>query len=165
MCKNNICNDCKYLEKELEYYGTDCLPYNYYTFYCTNTRSNYRKPIEYYVEDGELIPCPKWCLMKNDNHRHCFDVVKEKALDIKPVDFKCVWDDIKVGEIYHLPPFNKQKRRQLKVTYSNTYCATFEVLNAGLNDTKYITVYHTDALAKLLVKPRDIKFFKDDLPF
>ena len=166
MCvNNNICNGCKYLEKELEYYGMDTLPFDYYTFYCNNTRSNYRKAIEYYVEEGELVPRPKWCQLQNGKTQTCFDVVRNKDFNFKPNNYLCKWDDIKVGQLYHLPPINKQKRKNLKVTYANNYCATFEIINPCINDNKFITIYYTDSIAKFLVKIRDVKNSFDDLPF
>ena len=155
-CK--FCNNCEHLEVELEnfsayeYGGED-----YYTFYCRNTNSKYKKAIDYYVTIDELIPSPAWCALKNKDNTDPRNIIKNNQFNFKNIGTLCNWDNIKEGDVYHLPPNPHLGRCNLQATYCNNYCATFKVLIDKNNvNTRYITIYKTDISAKLLIKRKTI---------
>lgn len=72
----------------------------YFNFDCASSDGHRR--IANYVRETDIIPTPVWCKLAACN----------LWMQIEP---QVNWDDIKIGDVYHVPPYNNMKRFNLKV--------------------------------------------------
>lgn len=90
-----------------------------------------------YVDEDEKVPVPSWCPMKysDDYYKHkTITEIREYISKIKPL---VKWEDIKVGEIYHIPPIGNQKRTDIFIISHSEYMIRFKELTDIETGTGY----------------------------
>ena len=148
-------------------------------WYCGKTTDMYtatkNKNIAYLKRDGELIPTPTWCPLKvKSNEKYSAFATKSKVDDYKPtyseswedkakkwnnLHHTCSWDDVKVDEIYHVPPINGEKRMDIIITSKTSYNIGYKTITKnGVAITTYNSFYKTSPQINFLVKHKLINF-------
>lgn len=141
------CNGCPFCRVELEEGFSDASGLTYYSYFCEKLKGF----IDYYVLASEEVDAPENCPEKNKIKKQ-----KEEWLKLPTLT---LWDEIKEGEIYHLPPLNGKPRMDVRVTFKSDYSCTVRVLNdiPNLNSSRLITWYPRDWEYKFLTQHRLIK--------
>ena len=141
------CNNCPFCRVDLEDEFSEASGLTYYSYFCNKLNGF----TEYYVMSGETVDAPENCPDKNKP--------KDKKEDWLKLPSFTLWDEIKEGEIYHLPPLNGKPRMDVKVTFKSEYSCSVRVLNdiPNLNSSRLITWYPRDWEYKFLTQHRLIE--------
>lgn len=161
------CNKCP--NKVTSKIGKD----NKSNWYCGKVPDVYtvtkNKNISYYVNDGELVPAPNWCPLKvKSDNKYSALSSSYKEEDYKPktvvspwsnLPHTSSWDDIKVNEIYHVPPINGEKRMDIIITSKTDYYIGYKTITKdGAAIVSYNSFYKTSLQVNFLVKHKLIEF-------
>lgn len=120
-------------------------------------------------EEIDKIDTPSWCPKnigsqhqhhpiigaQNQNQNNSM-VLKTNRMLWDCVTNKIEWDDVKPDDIFHVPPYMGNKRRDIQIIFKCFSYATYKVL--GQNTYETHTIYPSDLLMKLIVKPKNKKY-------
>ena len=124
---NSKCLDCRKCgfgkiksSYEDEYGGYGCYGFEFENIYCSHPQFDKEFLVDQWIDSETEVTIPSWCpLRKNERiaasmqnlpkYRKCRTSSEISAIcrGIKPIT---EWDDIEVGEIYHVPPIGSDKR-------------------------------------------------------
>lgn len=148
--KNKKCDNCKFCKREKEdsFLSAGDLPY--YSYFC-NKLNGY---IEYYVFGHETVNAPDHC-------PELMELKKSKYKTWTSIGGMTTWEEIKEGEIYHLPPLNNKPRLDVQITFKSNYSCTGKIISKiPKNHSQFVTWYERDWQYKFLTKHKIIKFDK-----
>lgn len=155
-----FCNDCHFAEKhELTATTKKC-----YNWYCTNGS---KKITNFSVMPNEDVPAPPSCPLNmlgnndTDNTTKSFSelTASEQTDYLKKIKPLTAWKDIKVNELYHIPPINNIKRQDIIVTFISDYCLSYKVVN-GNTYNAINTIYPSSVISRFIVKSKIKKYQK-----
>lgn len=143
-------------------------------WYCGKVVDTYtatkNKNVAYLIRDGELVPSPNWCPLKEKSDKQYSSDYKPKTTTYLDsweakrrvwdnLPHTSSWDDIKVNEIYHVPPINGEKRMDIMITSKTQYVISYKIINQnGLTYTVHSSFYKTSPQVNFLVKHKLIEF-------
>lgn len=87
------------------------------------------------IELNDDLDAPSWCPKKLKNTTPCYDKNMLKKWEM--IEPKIAWSDIKKDKIYHLPPYNTQKRCDIKILSINSSFLRYEKINTHVVGTLY----------------------------
>lgn len=155
MAETKYCNSCEHCSKhkiESVIYEDRC---NYYCKY-----GGRNSMIEMTTTKDALVNKPNWCpivqvaQIKEKKDKTPYEI-KEALRSIKAFT---KWEDIKVNEIYHLPPLVEgDKRKDIIITSKSQYFMNYKVLNSS-NSYSVNTFYPSSLEVKFLVPHKLMKF-------
>lgn len=148
------CNNCKFANCHViksEIYNERK------NWYCAHGKS--KVLIDLTTEKDELITPPSWCPINTNKLK--IDktyTISEMREMIKSVKSITTWDDLKVNEIYHLPPLiDGDKRKDILITSKSQYSLSYKVLNEKTSH-QINTYYPSSIEVKFLVPHKIMKF-------
>lgn len=155
-CNKCSCSICK---------ETDCSHGTLNNWYCNS--KNVKRIIEMSVLSTAEISIPSWCPMGLYNKKSTISTTEttrqetKKELtwmekknmweSIKPI---CEWDNIKINEVYHVPPVLSEKRKDIIVTSKTDFSFQYRHLSATKTEQNacIYTVYKTACWWKFMSK-------------
>lgn len=159
----SICNNCEYLIKtDTSTSYTHKPNTKYYNVYCKKkpdtTTVTKGKNIAYLKDVEEDIKCPNWCPLNPNAVKETYtnpSLNKHKAMFDRwnSITRKLDWDSIKVGEIYHLPPYMGFERRDVIIVSKSNSQGTYREITKPTTTTP-TTFYPTSIMLKFLVKSK-----------
>ena len=154
------CNDCPYSQcREAGSYGG-----NLYNWYC-NTE-HVKRIIDMSVLANKTLEVPKWCPMG------CYRNVKSEEKPTKKVltyaekrelwesiPLICKWEDIKISDVFHVPPVLDEKRKDVLITNVSDFSFQYRLIDKDKKCTSQATytVYKSAIWWKFMVKHKIIK--------
>ena len=148
-CKH-CCNSCGFLLKRKTNYSD----HNYNNVYCEKDERT--KLIELSIKEGEDIKTPYWCpLLENAKieekikEGQTLTMGEKRTILMQHKPF-IAWDDIKVQQIYHIPPLLGEKRKDILVTWKGDYSCTFKDLSKNYNAIE--TIYPSTLMSRFFVE-------------
>lgn len=143
-------------------------------WYCGKVPDMYtatkNKNISYLVRDGELVPSPNWCPLKEKSDKPYSVETRQKSTTYfesweakrklwDKLPHTSSWDDIKVNEIYHVPPINGEKRMDIMITAKTQYSISYKTITQdGSAYTTHSSFFKTSPQVNFLVKHKLIQF-------
>lgn len=121
-----------------------------YNWYCEVGRSI--RMLDISCPQNTKIDIPEWCPLKKATTTKTSSGFLGK---LKPM---VEWDAIKVNQIYRIPPYPGETRRDILIKSKTNACITYIELEEGKNNNanpiKYL--YPTSSLAKVIVPHRNL---------
>lgn len=161
LTKINYCNDCVCsIVKEC-----DCSHGQLNNWYCSSKGT--KRILEMSVLNTATIKIPHWCPMglykkpsaipvteatKNETKQELSWMERKKLWEaIRPT---CEWDNIKVNDIYHVPPIMDEKRMDIIITNKTDFSFQYKHLSKTkeASTSCIYTVYKTGFWWKLMSK-------------
>ena len=144
------CNGCKFCKQILKNSGF------YYDTYCTYGK-NYDDPVSelkllqsWSYKDSKVIK-PIYC---PNNKRKTPPVNYTQWKLIKPT---MEWDNIKVGQVYHVPPVNGEKRMDVMVITKSQYMINVRVLK-GPSVGSTISFYPESLRTRFFIENKIVQY-------
>lgn len=165
--KRYYCNDCEFLKK-LSVSATNTI---YNNLYCKNhEQGKTDKLIDVSVSETRMTSTPKWCAINKDFSNTLHEENEVDKIDLQgdtklhkrgsktfySLDSRLKWEDIQIGKVYHIPPYNHNKRKDIIITTKTEYSATYKVFGSDSSSTLWKNTLET----KLLV-PHKVLVFKN----
>ena len=154
MEEKKYCNECEHLKK-LQVRATSTV---YNNLYCTNTDNGVQKLIDISIPETRKVERPKWCKLCGGS---CSNNSQTKHKEMKNWHtinnrFGLVhFEDIKEGDIYHIPPHaNHEKREDIIITYKGEFSASYKVITDSKMSYTVNTLWPNTLLIKMLRKHR-----------
>ena len=150
----NACEHCHRVKVESELYQDRC------NFVCKFYAQS--QLVEMVTQKGTLVKKPSWCPLDSQYKKVSQEPKKKTAYEIKEalknVKSITTWDDIKVNQIYHLPPLVEgDKRKDILITAKSQYYMSYKVLG-GANSYSVNSFYPSSLEVKFLVPHKIMKF-------
>ncbi len=126
-------------------------------WYCAHGKT--KVLIDLTTEKDELISAPSWCPINVSKPKieKTYSVGEMREM-LKSVKSITTWEDLKVNEIYHLPPLiSGDKRKDILITSKSQYSLSYKVLNEKTN-YQINTYYPSSIEVKFLVPHKIMKF-------
>jgi len=153
MCKK-FCNDCIFSDTDLVFKSDGK---GYKNFYCNH--NDEKNVIDISVGYNVEVPSPIWCPLMNEKDNASSnkqvnttvddddeeDITRNPWFKIKP---SIEWEHIKKNEIYHVPPFMNESRKDVQIIYKCDEYFTWRNVNGG----NYLICYKNDLMSKVMVK-------------
>lgn len=129
------CRTCKHCIKSI-------INNEYYNMECAKGTVNFTGTVRIasYVKDNELIPLPTFCQLKQTPY--------QMWQAIKP---QISWDEIKPGDVFHIPPYNGMKRSTITVV-GKCGVSYFTYRKEGSSGIEFM--YPTYTAYKVMVKKK-----------
>ena len=150
----NACEHCHRVKIESELYQDRC---NFVCKYYAQSQL-----VEMVTQKGTLVKKPAWCPLDSQYKKVSQEPKKKTAYEIKEalknVKSITTWDDIKVNQIYHLPPLVEgDKRKDILITAKSPCYMSYKVLG-GSNSYSVNSFYPSSLEVKFLVPHKIMKF-------
>lgn len=154
MC-DKICNDCIFGTSDVVFKSDGK---GYKNFYCNHDES--KNVVDISVDYYQEVPAPNWCPLLNkdgvtkqtkktnvatEDDDEEDEMTRNPWYKLKP---SIEWNHIKKGEIYHIPPFMNEPRKDIEIVYKCDEYFTWKNVNGG----KYLLCYKNDIMSKVMVK-------------
>lgn len=121
----------------------------YQDFYCSHKSFASAKPIDYYSLPSEKVDVPSWCPLGYANKRKPKTYTDEARI-IDNVKGMIEWDDIQVGQVYHLPRLFREKRKDILIVTKTQYMITYRDINSQYAYSEYL--YKSNGKYRFLVQ-------------
>lgn len=153
------CNTCPFSKKiEIDQTSRRTI---YHNWYCMkDTVPNSRRTIGTVIIANTMVNSPSWCPYKTTNQdrqtmsNNSYIERRDLWNTITPL---IQWDDIKIGEVYHVPPVMGDERMDIVIISKNNYNVTYRRLD---KDSTFTTAFYPGTvMSRFLVKHKikDIK--------
>ena len=127
-----------------------------YNWYCEQGKT--MRMLDLSCPSKTQIITPDWCPKKKNNTQESTASPNINTL-IESLTPMTKWEDIKINEIYRIPPICGWARRDILIKTKNQYSCTYVELKVGINSsslpTKYL--YPSSKEAKFIVPHRNMK--------
>ena len=82
--------------------------------------------------------------------------VQELKTQLQKVKSITPWNDVKVNEIYHIPPIISLKRRNIRIVSRDENEATYERVDEGkgADEAGILKMHRTSVFARFLIKQK-----------
>lgn len=163
----NSCNTCPYAE--CVRVKTNML-HTYNNWYCN--KDNKKMILDISIVNGSKIRIPNWCPLKDSKmivgstNKECetgkiqkkYLTYYEKMELLRKLPPQVKWENIKKDDIYHVPPYLDEKRKDIIITSKSDYSCTYKILAQNPKDSNGIsyTLYKTTLMSRFIV-PHKIK--------
>lgn len=154
------CNDCPQSQcKESGGWGTSLC-----NWYCNTDKL--KRIIDMNVLSTKSLDIPKWCPLGLHKQVSVQEKPKKKPLTYaekremwEDIPFLCKWEDIKISEIYHVPPVLGEKRKDVLITNISDFSFQYRLIDKTNNSTSQATytLYKSAIWWKFMVKHKIIK--------
>ena len=144
----NTCTNCIHLVRR------EALTNESENVYCDKEKTI--RLIEFRIPKGQDVKMPHWCPIEEANK---IQVKIDKGEKLTNGEKKTMlmrhtplisWEDIKVNDVYHIPPLLGQDRKDVLVTWKGEYSCTFKNLSKGKNTIE--TIYPSTVESRFFVK-------------
>lgn len=144
MMKHAYCNFCKHAKIKPIGYEENAR----YNLYCERD-NNMIRLVDASIKHDDYVKCPNWCgerYTKESESLSYTDRVS-RMRNFKPF---IAWDDIKVGEVYHIPQIPGEERKDIIITNKASTSLMYRVIGAPANIS--YTMYLSSLIRIFLVK-------------
>jgi hypothetical protein len=129
--KKEICNKCPFFLVKDTTQGVSYLQ----NCYCGGVNAEKEKIIDWSIRFNSEVPTPAWCPKKTNSLRN----IGEGGYTWRDIKPRINFNDIKVGEEYHVAPYDNEGRKDIRIVSKvNNYC-TYKIIS---EEKKYSSYYY-----------------------
>ena len=157
------CNSCPFLKK----FKISSSSTEYANWYCTHKDllsqlNTDEKLIDISIPESRMVSTPAFCPINKGGSAHASSepTLHNSTKTWHDLNGQMDFAAIKVGEVYHIPPHNGHKRKDILITYKTEYSATYRVISE--DEATYTTnTLFPNTLEGKLVVPHYLREFKN----